>query len=517
MLVRPVVETKSGPVEGLIEEFNGIKGYSFRGIPYAADTSGNNRWRAPQDVESWVENFDASSFGPQCPQFRRGEGGFRDSIANAYEIEIPEEEPPQESEDCLRLNIYSGDLEPKEKLPVMFWIHGGALRFGSGDNYLPDAILSKGKILVTINYRLGELGFFAHPSINDSEEEFKTNFGLLDQIKALHWVRENIENFGGDPSNITIFGESAGGFSVAALLVSPLSKGLFHKAIVQSGGFSRMALHSSDKSSNGFSAADLGSRFGEFCGIPNNDDQLKLMRELTIDKIIEVGKIGFSSSFYVDDKTILAPVMKSFEEGANHKVPTIIGTNADEGTALYWGSPLADVAPPVNSVEKYKLVILDKFEEKAEKILSIYPASDKEEMIKSSKRLLGDSLFGAPSFFASKFMAERSEDIYFYHFNQKPSGKAGEILGSFHAYEISYVFGVGGLGIIENQELSDIMLSYWTNFAESGNPNSEELPEWEKLLPGENKWQVLGSEVGKKDIDRIEIYDLLQDFEFKGI
>ena len=241
------------------------------------------------------------------------------------------------------------------------------------------------------------------------------------------------------------------------------------------------------------------------------------MRELAIDKIIEVGKIGFSSSFFVDDKTILSPVMKSFEEGLNHKVPTIIGTNADEGTALYWGSPLADVAPPVNSIEKYKLVILDKFEEKAEKILSIYPASDKEEMIKSSKRLLGDSLFGAPSFFASKSMAERSEDIYFYHFNQKPSGKAGEILGSFHAYEISYVFGVGGLGIIENQELSDIMLSYWTNFAESGNPNSEELPEWEKLLPGENKWQVLGSEVGKKDIDRIEIYDLLQDFEFKGI
>ena len=331
----------------------------------------DSRWRAPQDIEPWIENFDASSFGPQCPQFRRGEGGFRDSIANAYEIELPLEEPPQESEDCLRLNIYSGDLDPKEKLPVMFWIHGGALRFGSGDNYLPDGILSKGKILVTINYRLGELGFFAHPSINNSEEEFKTNFGLLDQIKALHWVRENIEKFGGDPSNITIFGESAGGFSVAALLVSPLSKGLFHKAIVQSGGFSRMALHSSDKSSNGFSAADLGSRFGEFCDIPSSDDQLKLMRELTIDKIIEVGKIGFSSSFFVDDKTILSPVMKSFEEGLNHKVPTIIGTNADEGTALYWGSPLADVAPPVNSIEKYKLVILDKFEEKAEKILSI--------------------------------------------------------------------------------------------------------------------------------------------------
>ncbi len=517
MLMRPVVETKNGLVEGLIEEFSGVEGYSFRGIPYAADTSGNNRWRAPQDPEPWSGNLDASSFGPQCPQFRMGEGGFRDAIAGAYGVEVPEEETPKESEDCLRLNIYSGNLKPEEKMPVMFWIHGGALRFGSGDNYLPDGILSKGQVLVTMNYRLGELGFFAHPNLNESDQEYKTNFGLLDQIKALDWVKENIENFGGDPSNVTIFGESAGGFSVAALLVSPLSKGLFHKAIVQSGGFSRMDLHSSDNGSIGYSAADLGTRFGEFCDIPAGKDQLSLMRSLPIEGIIDKGKIGFSSSFYVDGKTILSPVMKSFEDGLNHKVPTIIGTNADEGTALYWGTPLADVPPPVNSVEKYKLVILDKFEEKAEKIFSLYPATDKEEMIKSSKRLLGDSLFGAPSYFASEAMAKRSEDIFFYHFNQKPSGKAGEILGSFHAYEISYVFGVGGLGPIENQELSDIMLSYWTNFAKTGNPNSSELPPWERMQSGEKKWQLLGPKIESQNIDRQEIYDLLEDFEFKGI
>jgi len=208
--------------------------------------------------------------------------------------------------------------------------------------------------------------------------------------------------------------------------------------------------------------------------------------------------------------------MRCFEDGLNHKVPTIIGTNADEGTALYWGSPLADVPPPVNSVEKYKLVILDKFADKAEEVLSHYPASDKDEMIASSKRLLGDSLFGAPSFFASKSMSKRNEDIYFYHFNQKPSGKAGEILGSFHAYEIGYVFGVSGLGPIENQELSDVMLSYWTNFAESGNPNSDELPVWEKMQDGENNWHVLGPQIGKQDIDRMDVYTLLSDFEFKG-
>ena len=512
--MRPIVDTNTGPVEGLEEEYNGIKSYSFKGIPYAADTSGQNRWRSPQDVEPWTTPLDASSFGPQCPQFRMGEGGFRGFIAGAYEAEIPEEEPIQESEDCLRLNVYSPDLNPKEKAPVMFWIHGGALRYGSGDVYLPDGIVPKGNVLVTINYRLGELGFFAHPSINDSDQKHKTNFGLLDQIKALHWVKENIENFGGDPSNVTIFGESAGGFSVAALLVSPPSEGLFHKAIVQSGGFARMALHSSDNSDNGYSASDLGTRFGELCDIPTGPDQLKNMRDLPVEKIIDVGKIGFSSSFFVDGKSILSPVMKSFEDGLNHKVPTIIGTNADEGTALYWGSPLADVPPPINSVEKYRLVIADKFGEKSDEILSIYPASDKEEMISSSKSLLGDSLFGAPSYFAAKSMAKRGEAIYFYHFNQKPSGKAGELLGAFHAYEIGYVFGVGGLGPIENQYLSDTMLSYWTNFATSGNPNSDSLPTWETMKSDKNTWHVLGPEIGEKEIDRMEIYSLLEDLEF---
>ena len=206
--------------------------------------------------------------------------------------------------------------------------------------------------------------------------------------------------------------------------------------------------------------------------------------------------------------------MKSFEEGLNHKVPTIIGTNADEGTALYWGSPLADVPPPINSVEKYRLVIADKFGEKSEEILSIYPASDKEEMIRSSKSLLGDSLFGAPSYFAAKSMAKRGESIYFYHFNQKPSGKAGELLGAFHAYEIGYVFGVGGLGPIENQYLSDTMLSYWTNFATNGNPNSDSLPAWETMKSDKNTWHVLGPEIGEKEIDRMEIYSLLEDLEF---
>ena len=499
------ISTHLGDVAG-VKESNGSY---FKGIPYGADTSGKNRWRSPQEPESWSEAFDASSFGPQCPQFRMGEGGFRGSIANAYGVEIPPEEMPTESEDCLRLNVFTPDTNSKEKLPVMFWIHGGALRYGSGDPYLPQGILSKDIVLVSINYRLGELGFFAHPALKEEGNIPTTNFGLLDQIKGLEWVQKNIENFGGDPSNVTIFGESAGGLSVAALLVSPLSKGLFHKAIVQSGGFARMALNAYELNEMGMTGGMVGKSFCNVCGVEDGPDQIDKMRDLPVEEIIQKG-IGFPSSLFIDEISMLSSVIQGFEQGINHKVPTIIGTNADEGTALYWGSPLADEAPPVNSVEKYLEIIKQRFGEDEEKMLSIYPASDKEEMLNSSKRLLGDSLFGAPSYFAAKAMAERGEEIYFYHFNQKPSGEAGEVLGSFHAYEIGYVFGVGGLGPIENQELSDNMLSYWTNFSKTGSPNEEGVPNWKTMKSKQDTWHLLGPKIGEENINRVDIYNLLR-------
>ncbi len=207
---------------------------------------------------------------------------------------------------------------------------------------------------------------------------------------------------------------------------------------------------------------------------------------------------------------MLSPVMQGFEDGINHKVPTIIGTNADEGTALYWGSPLANIPPPVNTVEKYLKVIGEVFKEDKDNILKFYPASNEEEMLKSSKSLLGDSLFGAPSYFASKAMADRKEEIYFYHFNQKPSGNAGEIIGAFHASEISYVFGITALNPIEDNELSRIMNSYWINFSRFGDPNGSDLPNWKIMKPNQDAWHLLGSKVGEEYISRLDIYSLLK-------
>merc|ERR1711959_167491 len=227
----PVVSTTAGKVQG--EVVDGI--YTFKGIPYAADTGGANRWAAPKDPESWFDVRDATTFMDICPQrvsnesFKAQEQDFL-SIAGiqlpVWAFDVPTADNSM-SENCLGLNVYTPSLD--EKLPVMVWIHGGGLFMGSGSGYPPQAIVKTGDVIVvTINYRLGFLGYFAHPELNG------TNFGLLDQVKALEWVRDNIESFGGNPSNVTIFGESAGGASVLALMASPLSEGLFQKAIGES-------------------------------------------------------------------------------------------------------------------------------------------------------------------------------------------------------------------------------------------------------------------------------------------
>merc|ERR1711970_631349 len=220
----PIVSTTAGKVQG--EVIDGI--YTFKGIPYAADTSGANRWTAPKDPEPWSDVRDATTFMDRCPQ-TENDGGFTALIENVTGVSAPSLSNPDAgiSEDCLGLNVYTPAFD--ENLPVMVWIHGGALTNGAGSLYPGEVLVNAGDVIVvTINYRLGFLGYFAHPELNG------TNFGPLDQIKALEWVSENIESFGGDPSNVTIFGESAGGASVLALMASPLSEGLFQRVIAQS-------------------------------------------------------------------------------------------------------------------------------------------------------------------------------------------------------------------------------------------------------------------------------------------
>merc|ERR1711959_816174 len=345
----PVVQTNSGKVVGVVEQGLDNKPiYAFKGIPYAADPSGSNRWLPPQDPEGWSDVRDASTWGNICPQ-------------EGYDPDVM-------SEDCLVLNVFSPSLNTTEKAPVMVWIHGGGFHAGTGQNAITQSIVNEDVVLVSINYRLGFLGWFAHPDLN------ATNFGLQDQVKALEWVQENIGAFGGDPSQVTIFGESAGGTSVQALMVSPLSEGLFQGAISESGcplEFVNVTMSEAGK---------LGVAVGEALNISTGADQLEQMRSLPASNITSVFSemlqaYGPSLAFiYVDNVSMDIDSWNGYKQGLNHDVPLLIGSNSNETTG--WGD--LGFIPYFNTSAAYEEYVHKFFGPEAASVLSILPAPASE-------------------------------------------------------------------------------------------------------------------------------------------
>ena len=240
---------------------------TFLGVPFAKPPVGELRWRAPEPPVLWSGVRQAKSFGAACSQLVTGEDGFGGIIAEAFEVERPEPLPIDYSEDCLYLNVYSESLDPQARRPVMVWIHGGAFQFGTGAGYDPQHLIRRGVVVVTINYRLGVLGFLAHPELSaESPHGASGNYGQLDQIESLRWVKRNIAAFGGDPDNVTIFGESAGGQAVTQLMVSPPAAGLFHRAISESGVGVHVHTLLNKPGFTPFSAESRGEAFAERVG-----------------------------------------------------------------------------------------------------------------------------------------------------------------------------------------------------------------------------------------------------------
>jgi len=511
------VTTTSGPVSG---EVLGVSAdepiYSFKSIPYAAAS----RWEAPQDPEPWSDSepLNATTFGPICPQPDPAAQIYPKVVANVTGMDEEETTttPTEMSEDeCLTLNVYSPTTNETANLPVMVWIHGGALIQGTGQSYPPESLVAQGIVLVTINYRLGFLGYFAHPELGDA-----TNFGLLDQIKALEWVQKNIAAFGGDPDRVTIFGESAGGTSVLALMVSPLSKGLFHGAIAESPAvFESLDIDVSK-------AGKIGVAVGEALNIPAGDGQLEQMRSVPAPNFtlasVEKSKEGLgpmtSAFLYVDGSSLTADILQGFEKGMNHKVPLIIGSTADEMDMMKAFVDIIGEIHPQTS-ESYREVIEKTFGADAEAVLSVLPGETDQQALDAAYQLDTDVVFGTPAYLIAKSMASQrgnDEDVFLYYFTQRLKGKVGEKLGAFHASELPYVFNDTEWFIpIANQELANTVNTYWAQFARTGNPNAntrqDYLPEWKALLGEEEQWwQVLGPEVSSEPIakDRKKIYNL---------
>jgi len=450
------VKTEQGKVSGKLINAGKVK--AFLGLPYAAAPVGDLRWKAPQPPVKWKGTHDATKFGAHCAQgsvfadmiFLDGEG----------------------SEDCLFLNVYApADAKPTSKLPVMFWIHGGGFVGGASSEprHNGDFLPTKGVVLVTINYRLGVFGFLATEELAKEGNGSAGNYGLLDQVAALEWVKANIKQFGGDPDNVTIFGESAGSFAVSTLMASTLAKGLFQKAIGESGsafgsGLGYEPLADREK----VTAAWLST-----LGVSSLAD----LRAMPAQKLLDATKDAPSAIFVpvIDGKLLNEPVPDTYAAGRQAHVPVLAGWNRDEGNGRGM------------TAEKWKSFATEQFNERAEEFLKLYPGETDEQAQRSAADFGGDQFiaFGTWKWIEAHRKTGESP-VYRYHFELAalPSKFHNEV-AAFHSDDIEYVFGTldtrPGLTIRpEDRKLSEQMMSYWTNFAKTGDPNGPGLPAWPK-------------------------------------
>ncbi len=504
------VVIEGGIIRGSVTDDGAV--HIYEGIPYAASPVGDLRFRPPQAVVAWDSVRDTTEFSPACMQNPRAPDSFYGPGAEDV------------SEDCLFLNVWTAAASPAEKQPVMVWIHGGGLRNGHGGRatYDGEALARRGVVLVTINYRLGPFGFLAHPllsaeSVSLGGPDASGNQGLHDQIAALRWVQNNIGSFGGDPDRVTIFGESAGSWSVHFLQASPLAAGLFHGVIGESGtAWNTRPLRqaTSEESSVGprggapVEAAEVaGQRFVDALleddgGEPN----LEAMRAASAQKILEVWKepgVNFPSTGNVDGWFLPSSVAEIFAAGEQNDVPVITGWNADEGPSLVGDGG-------VHTAAEYRSMISGLYGELADDLLALYPANTDEQARESFLDSFGVSAFGQGARRWVRAMERVQSPAWSYYFERVPPGNQAERYGAYHAAEIAYVFGT-----LDSQErpwqerdrqLSDQMAAYWVSFARDGDPNEDGLPVWPTYTSADDETMVFGdATVVKKGVRRAEL------------
>jgi len=460
--------------QGLLAGSNGASAdlRVYRGIPFAAPPVGDLRWKAPQPAAKWQGVRQAAEFSNACWQTPYP------AAAAIYQANLP-----PLSEDCLYLNIWTTAKSAKDRLPVMVWIHGGGFTRGFAGTraYDGEALARKGAVIVTINYRLGIFGFFAHPALSaESGHHASGNYALLDQIAALQWVQKNIAAFGGDPTRVTVFGESAGSWAVNALMASPLAKGLFQRAIGESGGsFSPMktlpeAEKEGEKLADSLAPAPAVDAKTEAGDKPPSQSILKTLRSKPAEELLKASDAETVRAI-VDGWVLPEEVAAIFTQGKQNDVPLIVGYNADEGTTL---------APQGANLKALMFAggIYQRYGSQADAFLKIYPARSDEQAVSSYYSAFRDQLFGWEMRTWARMATKTGhQPAYLYYFSRRPPGPQSARLRAFHASEIAYVFGTFVWPFPwedTDKKLSDAMTSYWVNFAATGNPNGGRLTKW---------------------------------------
>lgn len=435
----------------------------YRGVPFAAPPVGELRWKPPQPPASWKGVREAKEFGNAC---------WQTPYPAAYAIyQAP---LPGMSEDCLYLNIWTTAKSEKDRLPVMVWVHGGGFTRGAGSlaSYDGEILARKGAVIVTINYRLSVFGFYAHPALTaESEHHASGNYGLMDQVAALQWVKKNISAFGGDPGRVTIFGESAGSWSVNVLTATPLAKGLFQRAIGESGAqFSPMkSLADAEKAGEAVATA-LGA--GATQGTPQ--EILKALRAKSAEDVLRAGDTPVANPD-VDGWLLPQDIATIFAQGKQNDVPVIVGFNADEGTTL--APQGAALTAPV-----FIAGVRQRYKGLGDQFLKVYPASTDADAVSSFYSAYRDQTFGwEMRTWARAATKTGHHPAYLYYFSHRPPGPQSARLRAFHACEIQYVFGNFTMPFPwedGDRKLGDVISSYWVNFAKTGDPNGEGLAKW---------------------------------------
>ena len=469
---RPEVHVRAGILQGVVEAGSGIAAY--KGIPFAKPPTGDLRWRPPVPAPAWNGVRDAREFGRACLQPpAQPTGLYYDGMAST-------------SEDCLTLNVWAP--AGARKLPVMVWIHGGSLVGGSSSEPMYDGvkIARQDVVFVSINYRLGLLGYLVHPALSaESPQRLSGNYGLLDQIEALRWVRDNIAVFGGDPGQVTIAGESAGGLSVIALMTSPPARGLFAKAIVQSGYMpSYRALH---EASFGLpSAEDAGTAMAAAAGAST----AAALRAVDLAALFQAGlATGWQPEPVIDGVVLKRQFAEVFARGEQAKVPVLAGFNEGEIRSLLYLMPKAPDSQPA-----YEADVRRRFGAQASDFLAVYPGVDPKADVMASIR---DGLYGFAAQYLVQQQAAAGAPAYLYFFRHSTPAQRARDLAAFHASELPYMFGQVGesaaLGpnwprpplTSSESQLSQAMVSYWTSFVREGVPRASGMPPWPRFTARE--------------------------------
>ena len=522
----PRADVTGGPVEGVQEGDVAI----FRGIPFAAPPVGELRWRPPAPLETWEGVRDATAPGAICPQpvgggnsqffalmiERMGLSWWRRALVDLGARLTP---APMMSEDCLTLNVWAGDFgaEQGPAKPVMVWIHGGGHVAGSGSEAIYDgtSLAKRGVVVVTINYRLGVLGFMAHPALSaESENASSGNYGMLDQIAALEWVRENASAFGGDPGNVTIFGESAGGHSVGQLMASPLARGLFHRAIPESGSGLQQFLHLREAIGPLPSAESLGVLLAETLAVDDATDPAAALRSLEAAELVAAatgGEFGAMTHPNVDGWVLPKTTLETFRAGEQAPVPLLVGTNADEGTLLYPLFRVPTSAPIVaEDLASWQAALEGGYGEHAAEAAALYPAATDADVDAAGEQFWGDAFFGTGAWLMARYHTAAGQPAYLYMFERTPPD-AEQTAGAYHAAEIPFVFGSAFPLFPSNdydETLGETIRDHWIQFARSGDPKAPAREPWPAYDPASDEWFRLGPEIGPAPVARAAKYRL---------